>query len=390
MTSRLRARIAPRTARRLAWLAVGGQVVFIVAWILAAALEPGYSHVQQTFSELGARNASNPGVMNAGYLALGLSMVALAPALLAVLAPRPASRAAAALFALSGVAVMAVAAVPLDCGLTVDRSCIDAFDAGRLSWHTTAHLWVGLVFDAAFVATPFALARALWPRHSALLVLLAAGAAVPILAASLAAGDLLGVGMGLAQRLGFVAVHVWVVLVAVGILHSTRPAPAPGPLIPMRPRDFFGRAWAGRGELTFWPYRLWQRAPRRFELRREVDWVSDEVWLVRDTVRFEDGEVEAHDMVARLDGPDRVHVMGDDIPGGTDLLLDQHGYRMTPYRFTVPVGPVRFALRPRDEVRMVGEDGALEWTLHFRWLGLPVARLRGIVRPVGDPAPEER
>jgi hypothetical protein len=382
--------VAPRAARRLAWLALAAQPVFVAAWIVAGALEPGYSHLEQTFSELSARNASHPGVMEVGYIALGVSMLALAPALLSVLPPRPASRAAAALFALSGLAVLAVGVVPLDCGLTVDRACIDAFDAGRLSWRTPAHLWAGLVFEVAFVATPFAIARALWPRHVALPVLLAAGSGVPILVASLAAGDLLGVPMGLAQRLGFLAVHVWIVLVAVGILHSTRPAPAPGPLIPMRPRDFFGRAWAGRGELTFWPYRLWQRAPRRFELRREVDWVTDQVWLVRDVVRFDDGEVEAHDMVARLDGPDRVHVMGDDVPGGTDLLLDQRGYRMTPYRFTVPVGPLRFALRPRDEVRMVGDDGALEWTVHFRWLGLPMARLRGVVRPVGDPAPEER
>jgi hypothetical protein len=386
----LRVRVAPRTARRLAWLAVGGQTAFVAAWILAGALEPGYSHVRQTLSELGAGNASHPALMNAGYVALGLSLLALAPALLAILPPRPATRVAAALFAVAGVAVLAVAAVPLDCGLTVDQSCIHAFDAGRLSWRTTAHLWAGLVFDVAFVLTPFAVARALWPRHVALPVLLAAGWAIPILVASLVADELLGVGMGLVQRLGFVAVHLWVVLVAIGILHSTRAAPAPGALIPMRPRDFFGRAWAGRGELTFWPYRVWGRAPRRFELRREVDWVSDQVWLVRDTVRFEDGEVEAHDMVARLDGPDRVHVMGDDFPGGTDLLLDPAGYRMTPYRFRVPVGPVRFALRPRDEVRMVGDDGALEWTIHFRWLGLPVARLRGVVRPAGEPAPEER
>lgn len=385
-----RIQVQPRTARRLAWLAIVGQMVFIAAVIVAGALEPGYSHLEQTFSELGAGNASHPALMNAGYVALGLSLIALAPALLAVLAPRPASRVAAGLFALSGLAVLAVAAMPLDCGLTGDQRCIHLFDAGQLSWRTSAHLWAGLVFDVAFVLTPFALARALWPRHVALPVLLAAGSALPILAASMATGDLLGVGMGLAQRLGFLAVHIWVVLVAVGILHSTRAAPAPGALVPMRPRDFFGRAWAGRGELTFWPYRLWERVPRRFELRREVTWVSDEVWLVRDTARFDDGEVEAHDMVARLDGPDRVHVMGDDIPGGVDLLLDGGGYRMTPYRFAVPIGPLRFALRPRDEVRVVDGDGALEWTVHFRWLGLPVGRLRGVVRPVGDPAPEER
>jgi hypothetical protein len=221
-----------------------------------------------------------------------------------------------------------------------------------------------------------------------LLALVAAGAAIPILVATLAAGEIAGSGHGLAQRLGFLAVHAWVATVAVGVLYAARMPPAPGSLVPMRPRDFFGRAWVGRGELVFWPPLLWRRAPRPFDFRRDVTWISDEVWLAQDTVRFDDGEVEVHRMVARLDGPDRVHVMGDDVPGGVDLLLEEGGYRMAPYRFAVPIGPLRFALRPRDQVRPAGPDGTLEWTIRFRWLGLPVARLRGRVRPAGDPPGE--
>jgi hypothetical protein len=379
--------VRPRTARRLAWLAVAGQAALVAAWIVAGALEPGYSHFSQTFSDLGARSASHPAVMNAGLAAFGASLLALALALPAALPPRPAARVAAGLFALAGLAVLAAALVPLDCAVNGDRACADALDAGTLSWRTYAHLWAGLVFDVAFVLTTFAIARALWPRHVALPAMLAAGSAFPILIASVAGGALAGDDAGLTQRLGFLAVHVWVVLVAVGILHSTRAAPAPGPLIPMRPRDFFGRAWSGRGERVLWPAWLWRRAPRPFELRREVEWISDEVWLVRDVASFDDGEVEEHRMVARLAGPDRVHIMGDDIPGGVDMLLEAGGYRMTPYRFTVPIGPIRFALRARDQVRPAGDGGALEWTLHLSWLGLPVARLRGVVRPVGDPPP---
>jgi hypothetical protein len=374
-------RVGPRAARRLAWLAIAAQAVFVAAWVLAGALEPGYSHLDQAFSELGARDARHPAITNAAYVVMGLALVGLAPALAAVLPRRRAASVAAALFALSGVAFVAVALLPLDCGLTVDRACVDAWEAGELSWRTTAHLWAGLAFDAAFVLTPFAVAWALWPRHSALLAILAAAAALPILVGALFAGEAAGVGEGLAQRLGFAGVHAWVVLVAAGILSSTRPEPAPGPLVPVRPRDFFGRAWTGRGELVFWPGWPWR--PRGFEFRREVTWVSDEVWLARDTVRFDDGEVESHEMVARLAEPGRVHVMGDDVPGGADLLLEEGGYRMAPYRFSVPVGPLRFGLRPRDDVRPADPDGTLEWTIRFTWLGLPVARLRGHVRPVG-------
>lgn len=375
-------------ARRLAWAALAAQPLFVAAWIVAGALQPSYSHYDQSFGELAARNAQDPAAMSAGYVVLGAGLLALARALLSVLPRRPASRVSAGLFATGGAALVALAVLPMDCGLTVDRGCIDAFDAGELSWRTTAHLAVALAFALVLAATPFAVARALWPRHAALPALVAAACALPILAVTLVAADVAGEAIGLGQRLGFLAIHVWVGFVAVGVLHAARAEPRPGPLIPMRPRDFFGRAWAGRGELTFWPHRLWRRAPRPFELRREVEWVSDDVWLATDRVRFDDGEVEEHRMVAQLDGPDRVHVMGDDVPGGADMLLDERGYRMAPYRFAVPVGPVRFALRARDEVRPVGDDGALEWTIHFTWLGLPVARLRGVVRPVGDAAPE--
>jgi hypothetical protein len=374
--------VSPTLARRLAWAAALAQPAFVAAWIVAGARQPAYSQADQAFSELAARNAAHPGLMRAAYVVFALSLVALVPALWAVLPRRPATTVAAGLFALAGLGVLVAGLVPLDCGLTVDRGCIHAFHAGELSWRTTAHLWAGGVFDLAFALTPFAVARALWPRYPAQLATLAAGLAIPILAASTLAGHLLGVGEGVAQRLGFATVHLWVLLVVAGILSATRPAPAPGPLIPMRPRDFFGRAWTGRGELTYWPLWLWR--PRGFEFQREVDWISDEVWLARDTVRFDDGEVEAHDMVARMAGPDRVHVMGDDVPGGADMLLAEGGYRMAPYRFAVRVGPVRFGLRGHDEVRREA-DGSLDWTIRFTWLGMPVARLCGRVRPEDAP-----
>src|SRR5438046_1531104 len=48
--------IVPRrsTARLLVWFALAGQVAFIAAWVVAGALEPRYSAVDQAVSELGA------------------------------------------------------------------------------------------------------------------------------------------------------------------------------------------------------------------------------------------------------------------------------------------------------------------------------------------------
>ena len=109
------------------------------------------------------------------------------------------------------------------------------------------------------------------------------------------------------------------------------------------------------------------------------------MWIVEDRVRYDDGEHYVRRMVAELSGPDRVHVTADDMPGGAELRLEEGGYRVSPYRLAMPIGPLRFVLRPRDEVRPRGEDGALDWTIRFSWLGLPVARLRGVVRPTGEP-----
>lgn len=383
-----RALTARGPARRLAWLAIVGQIVFVATWVLAGALEPGYSHVEQYISELGARDAEHPALMNAGLLVLGLSIAALAPALLATLPSRPASRVAAGAFAVAGAAMVANAILPLDCGLS-DQACVDRLDAGELSWQSYAHLWSGLAFNLAFVITPLAIARALWPRHAALLALLAAVSALPILAATMAGENLADGAAGLSQRLGMLAVHVWVVAVAVGILHATRGAPKAGELIPMRPRDFYGRAWSGHGKLVFWPSFLWGRWGRRFQFERHVEWRSDDLWLVEDRVAYDNGPVDKWRMVAQMAGPDRVHVSGDLIPGGVDMLLEEDGYRMTPYRFTVPIGPLRFTMRGRDHVRPVGPGRELEWRIRFTWLGLPVTQLVGVVGPVGDEPPED-
>src|SRR4051812_36274557 len=40
--------------RRFVWIALAGQVLFVVSWIVGGALEPGYSHIEQGVSELGA------------------------------------------------------------------------------------------------------------------------------------------------------------------------------------------------------------------------------------------------------------------------------------------------------------------------------------------------
>jgi hypothetical protein len=370
-------------ARALAWLALAALLVFNASWIVAGALEPGYSHLRQPFSELGAADAAHPWIVNTGLVLLGLSIAALGPALLAVLPRRRAARVTAVLFVVAGAAFALEGVFQLDCGLS-QGSCVDRWHAGELSWHHGAHLWVGLVFDLAFVATPFAIARSLWPRPTGQLALGSGVTGLVILAAVLTIERPETATAGLVQRLGFGIACLWVLIVAVGVLHTTRSEPTPGPLTPLRPREFFQGVWAGPGELVPWPFFFWRRFPLRFHARREFTWFSDEAWQMDDVATFRSGWVEHRRRIFQLVAPDRFHITADDAPDGADFLLEEGGYRLTPYKFVVPIGPLRFVLRCRDEHRLT-EDGTLVDTMKLRWHGLPVARITIHARPQGEP-----
>jgi hypothetical protein len=250
-------------ARKLAWAALAAQLVFIASWVVAGALEPGYSHSDQAVSELGARTAEHPLIVNAGLVVYGLSFVALGIALFAVLD----SRAAAALFVAAGVTAVIIGLVPLDCGLS-DARCDRLWRARELSWHEDVHLWGSLLSQLFLALTPFAIARALWP-----------GPLAPLAFWAGVAGVLVGVGLfflygaadapdGLVQRFGFAVVLLWLLIVATGILYATRRAPPPGQLVRLRPRDFFAAEWSGDGSLVARPFFLWRRLARPFEARR--------------------------------------------------------------------------------------------------------------------------
>jgi hypothetical membrane protein len=368
-----------RVARALAWFALAGQALFIASWIVSGALQPGYSHVRSAISELGAGDVLHPWIVNAGLVLVGLSVAALGAALPAVLPRRRATRVAAGLFLAAGALLLLAGLFHLDCGLSQQR-CLDRFRAGDLSWHSYAHVWLSFGFELVFVATTFAIARALWPAPSGLLALGCGVSGVAILVFFSVVDRPEASTSGLSERIGFGTVHFWATVVAIGILHTTRKETEPGALTPMRPRDFLEGVWGGPGTLVPWPYFFWRRFPIRFEATREFTFFSDEAWLMDDIARFPGGRVEHRRRFFHLVEPNRVHVTADDAPDGTDILLEEDGYRLMPYKFVIPVGPTRFACRCRDEHRLT-EDGTLVDTMRLSWHGLPVARITIHARP---------
>jgi hypothetical protein len=372
----------------LAWFAIAAQAVFIIAWIVAGALQPHYSGSTSGVSALAAHGMRHPWIVMAAFVVIGLGVAALAPGLAAVLPRRRAAAVVVGLFVLAGVGFVVVGLSRVDCDLS-RAACSARFDAGRLSWQTSLHLWAGLITQAALLATPFALARALWPSPVGALSLTCGAAGVGIAVSSLILYGGAGAD-GAVERIGLGFTHLWVVFVAAGVLSETRRTPRLSAPAALRPRDFFGSAWAGEGIAIGVPSFVWRPFAARFTLSRETTWHSEEVAFVRDRATLSNGRVEERVRYARFTDPSHIHVTSDDMVDGADVTVDEEGYRVAPYRVLVPVGPARFMLESRDQAT-VEPDGTLHYVARLRWHGLPVARLDMHARAVDTAAsPSQR
>ena len=376
------AALNPPAIRRLAWFAIAGQAVFVAAWILAAALAPSYSNVEQSISELAGSFAEDPWIVRAAFVILGLSLLALAAALLRVLPPVASARVAAGLFALCGIALATAGLLPIECSFGLDETCDERFEAGALDWQTEAHGWAGLLSEVAILGTPFALALALRSRPVAPLLVGAGlfGIVIGVGAFLLGAND--APGAGVTSRIEFLILHAWVILVAVGILDAVAPEPAPERVSNVSPRDFLGRSWRGEGEIVYRPALVWRPVRQRFVAERESRWLSETVLLVTDRASYTDGWIYEQRRVCQLERPDRLRVTAGDLPDGAVFELYEDGYRLHPYRLISPLGPIGVILRCEDR-HTIAADGTLIDTIDARVLGIRVARIQVRARPLG-------
>jgi hypothetical protein len=195
---------------------------------------------------------------------------------------------------------------------------------------------------------------------------------------------------GLIQRIGLALLHLWVVIVAVGILHATRREPPPGKIVPLRPRDFFATAWAGTGETVLRPFFLGRFFAQRYTATRESTWLSDSLFRLEDEASFGDGRSQRRQTYCEFVADDHVRLTAGDLPDGADAWLEEGGYRTTPFRVAFPLGPLPLLFRCHD-LSHVEPDGTLVNAFDVRGVifGLPVARVTFRVRPVDSAhAPE--
>jgi hypothetical protein len=212
----------------LAWYAVVAQALFVAGWILAGALEPGYSPVRMYVSELGRRGAAHPWIFDVSVALWGLGFIALGIALLPVLRARPWALVAPSLFVLAGACAMLDAPLRLDCASTVSHVCRARETAGSLPWREYGHVWASLGIEASLLLTPFALARSLWPGRLARVVLVGAVVVALLLVLSAVLGVSVGAhnrhgdSAGLWQRVWLLVVHGWVFICAAALIFEVR------------------------------------------------------------------------------------------------------------------------------------------------------------------------
>lgn len=367
---------------RLAWLAIGGQVLFVAGWLLAGALEPDYNHARQYVSELGADTAENPWIANAAIVVFGLSLASLGAALWGALPGGAGSFAAVGLFGIAGLGFVVAGLAPIECEPTLSESCEMRFEDGDATTATYVHAWGGFAGQFAFLFTPFALAWALRPHRLAGLALLAGliGLAIFGLFWLGGSGDDQSGSAGLVQRLGFGVMHEWSGLVAIGLLiwARTRPRPAPpgaeGPLEPFR---FLVASMDGEGEMAYSPWARPLRLPRRFGYAWRVEYEGSALWLIRNVLDYEGDRLRFdRTMLARPLSATDMHLTADDMPGGARTEIFPGGLTLHPCWFLTPWWGFPWPMLGHGRLLLDGET-AVEGRLEFALFGfLPFARMR--------------
>lgn len=254
------------------------------------------------------------------------------------------------------------------------------------------HVWADLATQLVLLATPFALARALWPGTVAAAALAVGAAGLAVTAVTVAAWSVPGAAGGLIQRAELVSLHLWVLIVGCGILHATRGAPRTSALVPMQPRDFFATSWRGEGALVLRPFVLGRLFRQRVAARREATWISDRVWRVDDESRFAADHAERRHMYCELRDDGRVRLTANDLVDGAEVLLEAGGFRLPEWRMVWKVGPLPLVFRCADRSRLEPDGTFVNVVdVYTPAVRIPLARVTFRVRPVAaEPAPEVR
>lgn len=139
-----------RTQKLLALCGVTGPILYTTVVIILGFLWPGYNHVSQLQSELGATGAPNAIIMNVfGFLLLGILLIAFALGLYRNLNKEKGTMIGSALIVVTGVSLVAVAFFPCDPG------CVNISFTGMMHGVFATSSAVSMVLATIILAQQF-------------------------------------------------------------------------------------------------------------------------------------------------------------------------------------------------------------------------------------------
>lgn len=205
-----------RVTRFSTLVGVAGPIYYVGFVTLLGLLWAGYDPIRQTQSELGAVGAPHGLLMNvAGFMGLGVIILAFAVAYHLVLRPSPSRWVAAGLMVVAGVGMITVGFFPCDAG------CVDITRTGEL--HSTFSMpgAIGLPVAVMLSSLAFRDDGRLGPAWQVVSFVLglATLASGPIVAT-----DLLPDHLGLLQRIGMWTPILWMSAVSLQLKAMAQPA----------------------------------------------------------------------------------------------------------------------------------------------------------------------
>jgi hypothetical membrane protein len=148
-----------RMRRVLGRVSLAGPILFTTAWLIAWTLQDAYNPRQEDVSALAAMDAQLPGVMIAGFLALGIGILALGVGLLRTVDGGRWARTASILVMIAGLGIIIAGLSRNDCSSELP-DCRMLVDAGQVSWHHQLHDGISALVFIALAAAQLVAARA--------------------------------------------------------------------------------------------------------------------------------------------------------------------------------------------------------------------------------------
>lgn len=139
-----------RLGKLAAFGGIAGPLVFTAAWVVSSARQPGHQVADVQLSGLAAQDATDPQIMIAGFVVLGVCSIGFGAALRSALGRRLAGPW---LVIAAGVAAVAAGV------FRRDHMLLTGPGFGGESWHNQVHDVVSGLAYAAMLAAPLALAR---------------------------------------------------------------------------------------------------------------------------------------------------------------------------------------------------------------------------------------